>query len=164
MSEEGEPKGMPDAAREPQPARAGGTIREDPANPHRTRDRKLVLPHRAPLPALLEALERKMEAIANSKEADGIYNLLPDSHGGKLIGTDVARELLPEYRDREGKLENTSATHRVGEVYARDRLWREIGRRGNRKMLLFTAGGVAAGKSTALSPEVIGMMDLICLP
>lgn|GEM_PF-1176982 len=106
---------------------------------------------------------QKLVAILDDQEkADMLYNDLPDSKGGKVIGTDIARELLPEYAaSREGKIELTNATIRGAKEYARDRLWREIENRNGREKLMFTAGGVAAGKSTVVTDELVGIHDLV---
>jgi len=49
----------------------------------------------------------------------------------------------------------------VSQAYAKDRLWREIENRNGRKVLMFTAGGVAAGKSTAVTDEQVAAKDLV---
>ena len=134
-------------------------------NPFRDAAGKLVIPERASShsdPALSD-FEGKMRRVADDRTAaDQKYDALPDSHGGKVIGTDIYRNLLDEYaKDREGKLQFTNATGRVAQAAAKDRLWREIENRGDRKTLLFTAGGVAAGKTTSISKEVRANADLI---
>ena len=37
--------------------------------------------------------------------SDDLYNQIPDSKGGKVIGTDIYRNVLPEYaQGREGRI------------------------------------------------------------
>ena len=134
-------------------------------NPYRFPDGQLKIPARAssdfdPAQAFYED---EMKTVANDVElADRKYDEIPESHGGRVIGTDIARELLPEYaKDREGKLERVMATGRVAQAYAKDRLWREIAQPGQGRRILFTAGGVAAGKSTSISQQVIDEAALI---
>jgi hypothetical protein len=114
-----------------------------------------------PLPSRAQA-ERLIKALVNDPQrADRIYDEIPDSAEGKVIGTDLARELLPEYRRREGKLVFTQITSHAAGSYSTDRLRREIEARGKRQLLLMTAGGVAAGKTSGVSDAVIGATDLI---
>lgn len=83
-------------------------------NPYRNQTGGLVIPERASSTSdpALKGYEAKMKEIADDPErADSVYNALPNSHGGKVIGTDVARELLPEYaQGREGDLDNRTCT------------------------------------------------------
>lgn len=106
--------------------------------------------------------ERLRALIADPARADAAYDALPEARGGKVIGTDIARGLEPHYAaSREGKMLLSPLTLRPGREYAQDRLMRELRNRGARKRVLFTAGGVAAGKSRAISDRVIGMSDLV---
>lgn len=106
--------------------------------------------------------EEMRQIVANQALADKIYDAIPDSHGGKVIGTDVARELSPLFASgREGRIAFTPSTSRLASIYAQDRLWREIHKRGDREVLIFTAGGVASGKSTVMSRAAIQNADLV---
>jgi hypothetical protein len=134
-------------------------------NPYREPNGTLIIPERTSSssdPALAEH-EKKLQDIANNQpRADKLYNDIPDAKGGKVIGTDIARELLPEFTEsREGKINYTNATGRVSAAYAKDRLWREIENPQGRTKLMFTAGGVAAGKSTAVTDEMVDASDLV---
>lgn len=90
--------------------------------------------------------------IANSDDADRVYDTLPDSRGGRIISTDIARFLDTRYRD-------VPAGHRRDLVpgwdlawrYAQDRFARELSKRGRRKDVSFMAGGWGAGKTHAMS-------------
>ncbi len=55
----------------------------------------------------------------------------------------------------------TDATSHAAGRYGTDRLNREIENRGTRQVLQFTAGGVAAGKSSAVSKEMIDQSGLV---
>ena len=137
----------------------------DGQNPYRKPDGTLLIPDRASSstdPALAQH-EKKLQDIADDQpRADKLYNEIPDAKGGKVIGTDIARELLPEFAEsREGKLQYTNATGRVAQAYAKDRLWREIENPQGRTKLMFTAGGVASGKSTAVTDEMVAASDLV---
>jgi hypothetical protein len=134
-------------------------------NPYRNANGTIRVPERASSfvdPALTH-LEAKLKNIVdNQSQADGLYDQIPDSKNGKVIGTDIARELLPEYAaNREGKILYTHATGRMAQAYAKDRLWREIQNPRGRTKLMFTAGGVAAGKSTAVTDDMVAASDLV---
>lgn len=78
------------------------------------------------------------------------YNLLKDSDGGRVLNTDTARELFPEYiadRSRSADVhERASAI--VKRRYA-EKL-KEAVPQGDSNTVLFTAGGTGAGKSSSL--------------
>jgi hypothetical protein len=134
-------------------------------NPYRNTDGSLRIPERASSRSdtNLASYEAKMKAVAdNAALADAAYNRLPDTLGGKVIGTDLARALLDEYAaGREGRMRYVNATGRVAQAYAKDRLWRELAKPQGRSLLIFTAGGVAAGKSSALTKAAIEHADLV---
>ncbi|MFW6032633.1 MAG: zeta toxin family protein, partial [Phycisphaeraceae bacterium] len=142
-----------------------------PGNPHRREDGSLAVEEdEHDLSGELRRAQTRMREIAEDMErADALYNAIPDAEGGKVIGTDIARFLSPDYsagelgsnRRREAVAKYLHATSRVASAYAKDRLRREIMNRGDRKVLMFTAGGVAAGKSSAIGPEEIEIADLI---
>jgi Zeta toxin len=78
------------------------------------------------------------------------YAGIEDSEGGKVINTDTARELSSDYRaDRT----QSAAVHEPASWFTKrlfaDALKRNP-KRGESNMVLFTAGGTGAGKSTAL--------------
>ena len=134
-------------------------------NPYRTPEGQIQVPFRASsnFDQSLQQFEDRMRAIVNDPAtSDAAYNEIPDSKGGKVIGTDIYRNVLPEYaQGREGRIGFVNATGRVAQAAAKDRLWREINNRGDRKVLLFTAGGVAAGKSTAVTDAMTDRADLV---
>ena len=68
---------------------------------------------------------------------------------------------MDEYGDREKRVVLKDVTGDVSRSAARDRLWRELNNRGDRKVVLFTGGGPGAGKTTAISPETSAEADLV---
>jgi RNAse (barnase) inhibitor barstar len=136
------------------------------SSPFRNAEGKISVPKwdtTRDLPVELHASDREIKAIVdNQEEADRLYNALPESKGGKVINTDIARGLLPAYAEsREGRIKYTLATATAAKVYAADRIHREIENRGDRKKLMFTAGGVAAGKSTVVDDDMVAQHDLV---
>jgi len=113
-------------------------------------------------------VQRELIEIVNDRgRADRAYNDLDDSHGGKVIGTDIARFLHPAYHSRRGRMRHTPSTSRPASAYAEDRLAREIGSPPDPRpgytapQLLMTAGGVASGKSTVITDDVVAAADLV---
>lgn len=136
-----------------------------PKNPYRDEGGELRLPKFEDL-RLDESYRKDWEEmrriVADQTLADKMYDAIPDSYGGKVIGTDIARELSPLYASgREGKIAFSPPSSRLASIYAMDRLWREIHQRGDREVLIFTAGGVASGKSTVVGPVAIENADLV---
>jgi hypothetical protein len=93
-------------------------------------------------------LASKVEGDTNSAIRE--YATHPDAEGGKVLNTDVARELSPEYRaDRtQSAAVHEPASWIVKEMYARK--LKEAAGAGERELVLFTAGGTGAGKSTGM--------------
>lgn len=88
---------------------------------------------------------------ADPAAARAQYEALPDSEGGRIINTDLARELSPEYRaDRSRSAEvHEPASAFVKQLYAAK--LREPVPAGMKREVLFTGGGTGAGKSTGLA-------------
>jgi soluble lytic murein transglycosylase-like protein len=76
------------------------------------------------------------------------YNQLPGTDGGRILNTDEARELSPEYREDRTKSADVHepASQFIKDLYA-DKL-AEPTPVGRQPIVLFTAGGTGAGKST----------------
>ncbi len=134
-------------------------------NPYRDKEGRLIIPEdrgRGDDLALKEYSDKFKRLVDDQELADRIYDAIPDSHGGKVHGTDIAREMLEEYASsREGKMTYMNATGDTAYNYAKDRFWRELHRRGDRRKLLFTAGGVGAGKSSVVNDGLIEEADLV---
>lgn len=108
------------------------------------------------------AMERFGKLVADKPAADAAYNALPEAAGGKVINADTARELSPEYAgSKANRVRFSGATVKHAGGYAYERLQRELRNRGERKKLLITAGGPAAGKSSTLSPDAVDKADLV---
>lgn len=78
------------------------------------------------------------------------YAALPDTHGGRVLSTDAARELSPDYlKDRT----LSSAVHEPSSAFIKrlyaERLAEEP-KAGQVAEVVFTAGGTGAGKTTGL--------------
>lgn len=91
------------------------------------------------------------------------YAARPESEGGRVLNTDTARELAPEYisdRTRSADV-HEAASETVKRLYAKKLA--EPTPEGLHPTVLFTAGGTGAGKSTAIrglsadipSPEIV---------
>lgn len=82
------------------------------------------------------------------------YSKLEDSEGGKVLNTDVARELSPEYlRDRSGfaRAVHEPMSGLIKRIYAQKLA--EPPKPGEEPVVLFTAGGTGAGKTSGLAGE-----------
>ena len=89
--------------------------------------------------------------LAEPAEADRLYNALADSHGGRVVSTDLARFLDTRYRDTPvGKPRDLMPSWDLASRYAQNRLERELSNRGRRKVVRLMAGGWGAGKTHAL--------------
>jgi len=135
-------------------------------NPYRDKDGKLTIeshPDAAASPRRA-AKEKEFIRILNQpiEIVDRAYNAIKDTFGGKVISTDLPRDLLPSFaRSKVGALLYTAITGNGSRAYGRDRFWREINDPRGRNKLAITAGGVAAGKSTATGKGLIEGNDLI---
>jgi hypothetical protein len=86
----------------------------------------------------------------NLDSAISEYAQLPESEGGRILNTDVARELSPEYRaDRtKSAAVHEPASYLVKRMY--ERKLAEVPGPDQDARVLFSAGGTGAGKTTAL--------------
>lgn len=78
------------------------------------------------------------------------YGKLSESEGGRVLNTDVARELSPDYRKDRTK---STAVHEpasalIKEMYARK--LSEAPKAGQDPVVIFSAGGTGAGKTTGI--------------
>jgi hypothetical protein len=91
------------------------------------------------------------------------YAALADSEGGTVLNTDVARELSPEYladRTRSADV-HEAASDTVKTLYARKLA--EPTPEGREPVVMFTAGGTGAGKTTAIAQagDALGKPEII---
>lgn len=112
-----------------------------------------------PAAADLSIVDRQIEAElaerikADPQDAIAEYDSLPESDGGKIINTDLARELSPAYRaDRtRSAAVHEPASYLAKQVYAK-RLT-EAPKQGKKPLVVFSAGGTGAGKTTGLAKD-----------
>jgi len=64
--------------------------------------------------------QRLIDLVQDTARADAAFNAIPDTEGGRIVGTDVARFLAPEYATREGRLRHTISTAKPASAYADD--------------------------------------------
>lgn len=91
------------------------------------------------------------QLAADPEEAVRRYNALKDTNGGRILNTDVARELSPDYLlDRT----RARAVHEPASSFIKDLYKQKLEEpvpEGDFNSVLFSAGGTGAGKSTAIS-------------
>jgi hypothetical protein len=108
------------------------------------------------------AKEALVALLMDEAEADRRYNALADSHGGRVISTDLARFLDTRYRDTPtGRPRDLVPSWDLAWRYAQSRLARELKYRGSRKMVRFMAGGWGAGKTHAVDHAAVTIPDLV---
>lgn len=86
----------------------------------------------------------------NPAETEARYAKLKDTDGGKVLNVDTARELSPDYladRTRSAAV-HEPASDFIKQLYAKKLA--EAPKEGEAPLVLFTAGGAGAGKSTAV--------------
>lgn len=86
----------------------------------------------------------------NPDEAIKDYADLPESEGGKVLNTDVARELSPDYAKDRSK---SAAVHEPASALVKEMYKRKLAeapREGQDARVVFSAGGTGAGKTTSL--------------
>jgi hypothetical protein len=89
-------------------------------------------------------LEQKI--FSNFDDAVQEYSALPDTKGGKLLDTDQARELSPEYRaDRS----LAPKVHEAASAFTQRAFEQRMAEAPDGGLVLFMAGGGGAGKSSA---------------
>lgn len=117
------------------------------------RDQTLTPEHRAIETAFAQQLGRAPTA------AEAAYALLADTQGGKVLSTDTARELSDAYlKDRTvSAAVHEPASWLIKRLYAR--LLTQPPKAGEENLVLFTAGGTGAGKSTAINKALGPIAD-----
>jgi hypothetical protein len=83
------------------------------------------------------------------------------SRNGGLVGTDLAREMFPEYASSvESRLKYAVAVQRAA-GYLADLVFDEIVREDTPGAAYFTAGGTGAGKTNTITPELRGRAGVV---
>lgn len=106
---------------------------------------------------------RLQDKLKDHDAAVAEYSQLPGTEGGKVINTDIARELSPEYRNDRTL---SAAVHEPASAFSKKMYADKLNRptpEGAEPTVMFTAGGTGAGKSTGLNlmgesakkPEII---------
>lgn len=110
-----------------------------------------------------ERLQAKIDADPQGVRAE--YAALKDSEGGKVLNTDTARELSPDYaKDKESRSALAPEVHEpasslVKQMYAEKLA--EAPKPGENPEVMFTAGGTGAGKTSGINsiPALKKMRD-----
>lgn len=119
----------------------------------RISDDMLSEPHR-----VIEAkLADKIEADYPAARAE--YDALTDSQGGKILNTDTARELSPDYVGDRSAL--AQAVHEPASAFVKRLYAERLQEMPADSTVLFTSGGTGAGKSKAIkdSPTISKIAD-----
>lgn len=79
------------------------------------------------------------------------YALNPETHGGKVVNTDLFRELSPDYAgSKEGRSKYAAAVHEPSSWMAREQYSRLLAREPETGSVLVLGGGGGSGKSTSM--------------
>lgn len=104
---------------------------------------------------------KRVETDVDAAAAE--YAKLEDSAGGKILNTDVARELSPDYlKDRtKSAAVHEPASWLIKKLYATKLA--EAPRAGEEPLVLFSAGGTGAGKTSGLDlvPELVTSAQIV---
>jgi len=105
--------------------------------------------------ALQKKIDKNFEGVVKE------YGKLADSEGGKVINTDLARELSPDYLANRSLSANV---HEASSGFAKKLYKRALetpAKKNELELITFTAGGTGAGKTTGLNsqPKLRKMAD-----
>lgn len=118
------------------------------------------VPRDASLPAADRVIETRLatKVTENFDAAAVEYAGRPDAMGGKVLNTDVARELSPEYLADRTK---SAAVHEPSSYFIKRLYEQRLAEIKPGEAVLFTSGGTGAGKTTAISnvPGARAMFD-----
>lgn len=116
-------------------------------------------------PQQAEVRDRLGALLSDVERADAAYAALPETEGGRVVSTDAARLLAPEFAGSvEGRLLHTPSTSEPTGRFTRGYLLRALDRfkppdRPGR--LYMTAGGAGSGKSTSIRYALRHGADLV---
>lgn len=105
--------------------------------------------------AAIEA-EFRQQLRTDTDAAVDAYSRLPESQGGKVLNTDIARELSPDYAADRTK---SAAVHEPASALVKamfTRKLKEAPEPGEEPLVVFSAGGTGAGKTTSLAANDLG--------
>lgn len=105
------------------------------------------MPRVDPLTEFQQIESRLTEKLANHEAAVAEYASRPDAEGGKVLNTDVARELSPDYlKDRT----QSAAVHEPASAFVKRMYEEKLAAIKPGDQVMFTSGGTGAGKTSAI--------------
>ncbi len=111
-------------------------------------------PSGVPRDASLGRDDQRIEAALAAKVTDDFdaavaeYNARPDAMGGKVLNTDVARELSPDYLADRTK---SAAVHEPASYFVKRLYEQRLAEIQPGESVLFSSGGTGAGKTTGIN-------------
>lgn len=106
------------------------------------------MPEVASLTGRQQIQTRFSDQLADHEVAVRDYANRPDSEGGKVLNTDVARELSPDYlKDRT----QSAAVHEPASAFVKRLYAEKLADIKPGEQVMFTSGGTGAGKTSAIS-------------
>lgn len=100
-------------------------------------------------------VESELEHILNSPEADALYDAIAEARGGRVINSDIARELSPHYRTKADRIAYTLATYKPAARYVYNRFMETVAATpGEGRIALLLAGGPASGKTASVGGRI----------
>jgi len=106
------------------------------------------------------ASESARSVFADYESAKRSYYELPSTHGGQILNVDLARELVPEYRQDPSL---SPAVHEPASAFIKRLYAEKLAQHtpaGKIAVVVFSGGGPGSGKSTTLSEVFGGELDL----
>lgn len=121
------------------------------------------LPTRSAAPTMEDLAQREVvfRERLSQPGADQAYDALPESRGGKVVGTDIVRLMQSGAETREGRIRYGAAGQRPAREWADARILRDVGQDGRGRKLLINAGGIGTGKSSMLTDAVLAKVDKV---
>ncbi len=111
-----------------------------------------IVPRGKGLSAADRVIEDRLAAkVVDVDRAAAEYAQLPDAEGGKVLNTDTARELSPDYLADRTK---SAAVHEPASWFIKQMYARKLAEPpapGELPIVMFTAGGTGAGKSSGIA-------------
>lgn len=136
------------------------TLQQDIATAGMPRPETAQIPRADHLPPVDRAIENRLveKLMADYDAAAAEYATRPDSMGGKVLNTDIARELSPDYlADRT----RSAAVHEPASWFIKQLYADKLSQVRPGDDVVFTSGGTGAGKTTAIEsvPAAKAMSD-----
>lgn len=125
------------------------TLQADALDAARPTEQSAGVPRAAELGSVDRAIEGRLAARVTEDFEGAVaeYAARPDSDGGKILNTDIARELSPEYlADRT----RSAAVHEPASYFVKRLYEEKLAQIKPGDDVMFTSGGTGAGKTTAI--------------